>query len=122
MVDKLVEDLTRFHREVVMPDLFAALVRHHREVVMPDLFTALVRHHREVVMPDFERVVHDAINGPVGSLRADLRTRCAALCQRLDRLIEEMQANRLRWVATGFFPDECAQVSEPGRGPKLSAG
>jgi len=113
MAEELYSVLTRFHREVMIPDmqrmvgglrddmLSHVLPVFHREVMFPDmqrmvgdlrdemLSHVLPAFHREVVVPDIQRIVGDAV-APF-ALRDETLSHFDAIYKRFDRLESEYQ-------------------------------
>jgi predicted nucleic acid-binding Zn-ribbon protein len=58
----------------------------------------LTRYHRDVMLPDVQRIVDDAINTSVGSLRNDMYSHFDAIYVRFDRLESEYYALR-SWMS-----------------------
>lgn len=63
-----------------------------------DMLQVLIRFHREVVVPDVQRIVEDAIDRSVGSLRNEMR----ALFQGLNALFDRLLGSSMRASEKGL--------------------
>jgi chromosome segregation ATPase len=72
-----------------------------------EMLQVLTRFHQEVIIPDVQRIVEDAIDKSVGSLRNDMYSHFDAIYVRFDRLESEYYALK-SWM--GRIDERLARV------------
>jgi chromosome segregation ATPase len=69
-------------------ELWSTLTRFHREVTMPEM----LRFHREVAMPELREMVSATVDSSVGALRNEMNAHFDAIYKRIERLETELTA------------------------------